>query len=399
MHLPFLLPLLLLAGGVRAAGPATLLLRGENLARQRELTQAGAGSTAEPLRQLRREADKFLRLEPYSVTTKQHPQPGLDPHDYVSLSRYGWPDPARPNGLPYVNRDGEPNPECKEYDSLTWGRMQRAVHNLAQAWYFSGEEKYAAGAARQLRVWFLDAATRMNPHLKHAQMLKGHDLGRASGIIDFHELPQLLDDILLLHGAPGWSAADEQQLQAWFRELLTWLRTSPNGRKEAEACNNHGCWYDAQTAALALFIGDRAQAHEILESVKTRRIAAQIEPDGRQPRELGRTLSVNYTLFNLQALFTLARLGEQVGVELWHYRTQDGRSLRAAFDWVLPYALGSKGWEHKQISKENFSPLANLLRLAAAAYQEPAYEQALARLAVAGDEKMWTDFYSPAAKK
>lgn len=400
MNLRILLPVLLLAGsGARAAAPATLVLRGEELAQQRELTRASAAATAEPLRQLRREADKFLRYPPYAVTTKQHPQPGFDPHDYVSLARYGWPDPTTPNGLPYINRDGEPNPETKEYDNLTWDRMQRAVHNLAQAWYFSGEDKYAAGAARQLRVWFFDAATRMNPNLEHAQLLKGHDSGRSSGIIDFHQLPQLLDDILLLHGAPGWSAADEQQLQVWCRELLTWLRTSKNGRKEALATNNHGCWYDAQTAALALFIGDRTQARDILETVKTRRIATQIEPDGRQPLELGRTLSVNYTLFNLQALFTLARLGEQVGVDLWSYRTKDGRSLRAAFDWVLPYALGAKGWEHKQISQENFGPLAHLLRLAAVAYQAPAYEQALAKLSVTGDEKMWADFYLPAGKK
>ena len=379
--------------------PHTLLLRGEDLACTRTLVRDNDSSVMTPLKKLRREADKCLDAPLFIITEKKHPQPGFDPHDYVSLAKYYWPDPAKPGGLPYFSRDGEPNPEIEEYDNRTWGHMEHAVHNLAQAWYFTGEKKYAAGAARQLRAWFLDPATRMNPNLNHAQLVKGKDTGRGMGIIDTHGLPALLDDILLLHGASEWTTADEQNLRAWVREYLTWLRTSKNGRKEAEATNNHGNWYDAQAAACALFIGDHTQAREILEYTRHKRIPAQIEPDGQQPRELGRTLSINYTLFNLQALFACARLGEHAGVDLWNFRTPDGRSIRAALDWVLPYALQEKKWEHKQISKQNFGPLIGLLRLAAVAWREPAYEQALGKLKSSGDEKMWADFYSPSPKK
>jgi len=393
---------LLLTGAARAAtdtAPATLVLRGENLAHVRALAKAGDPSVAAPLKKLRREAEKCLAAPPVVITEKKHPQPGFDPHDYVSLATYYWPDPAKANGLPYISRDGERNPEIEEYDSQPKGRMEHAMRNLAQAWFFTSEAKYAAGAARQLHAWFLDPATRMNPNLNHGQMVKGKDTGRGSGIIDTHGLPELLDNILLLHGAPGWTTADEQKLRAWCRDYLTWLRTSKNGKKEADAANNHGSWYDAQCAALALFAGDHAQAKEILERTKSKRIAKQIEPDGRQPQELRRTLSISYTFFNLEALFTCARLGEHVGVDLWNFRTADGRGLRAALDWTLPYALHEKQWEHQQIHDTSFGRLYGLLRQASVGCHEPAYELKAAKIEATDDEKMLVNFYSPPAKK
>jgi hypothetical protein len=32
----------------------------------------------------------------------------------MSLAPYWWPDPKSPNGLPYIRRDGERNPEIKQ---------------------------------------------------------------------------------------------------------------------------------------------------------------------------------------------------------------------------------------------------------------------------------------------
>ncbi len=199
------------------AVPATLLLRGEDLARARALVRAGDPGVAEPLAKLRLRAAKALAAPAVVLTDKRHPQPGLDPHDYVSLATYYWPDPTKPDGLPYVSRDGEQNPEIEEYDFATLGRMQRAVHNLAHAWYFTGERRYAERAARQLRAWFVDPMTRMNPNLRHAQMIRGKDTGRSGGIIDLYRLPVLLDDVRLLRGAPGWTDADEEGLRALTR--------------------------------------------------------------------------------------------------------------------------------------------------------------------------------------
>ena len=75
---------------------------------------------------------------------------------------------------------------------------------------------------------------------------------------------------------------------------------------------------------------------------RKRRIGREIEPDGSQPEELGRTRSWHYCVFNLRAFVELASLGDRAGVNLWLYTTPDGRSLRKAIDWLLPYALGQK---------------------------------------------------------
>ena len=156
--------------------------------------------------------------------------------------------------------------------------------------------------------------------------------------------------------------------------LCPWLRTSDSGKKEAAATNNHGCWYDAQVAALALFSGQTDLACEVLEASKHVRIDCQIQPDGSQPRELARTKSFGYTIYNLRALCTLAHLGDRVGVDLWHYHSADGRSLRKAVEYVLPYADAKQAWPHPELHFKR-SDLLDLLEQARPLLDEKQFQQ------------------------
>jgi len=106
-------------------------------------------------------------------------------------------------------------------------------------------------------------------------------------------------------------------------------------------------------------------------------------------------LAANLTLVALDGLFRLAQLGAGVGVDLWHYRTDGGRSLRAALDWLVPYATGKQPWTHKQISPQDFRPCVRLLRQAARVYHEPAYEKAIGQLPDTGDELLWVNLCYP----
>ena len=337
---------------------------------------------------LRREADKALKAGPFSVMDKPRMPPSGDKHDYLSLAPYSWPNPETKDGLPYINRDGQVNPESeKGTDSPVLGHMASTVQTLALAYYLMGDEAYARQATKLLRVWFLDPATRMNPHLEYSQAIPGRNGGRGAGIIEFHVLVDVLDAAGLLEYSSQWTAGDRQAMRAWCAAYLHWLRTSPFGQKEAAARNNHGTWYDVQVAALALYVGQEEVAREVLRQSKQRRIAAQIEPDGSQPRELGRTRSFHYSLFNLQALFTLANLGERVGVGLWHYQSADGRSLRKALDYVAPYADARKPWPHAEMRMER-AELGALLRQAATVFGEQPYRQLLSLLP-AGDAAEW----------
>lgn len=375
--------------------PKTFCLDGRSLMETRRKVLENDSSLTRALAKIRRDADDALRQKSVTVTDKIFSAPSGDKHDYVSLSPYFWPDPATPKGLPYVLRDGEVNPEAKKYDSDRLGKMCHRVQVLTLAYFLTGEETYAESAARQLRVWFLDPATRMNPHLKYAQMVKGKNEGSRWGIIDTWFLIYVVDGVALLEGSKSWTAADTGKMQKWFADYLTWLRTSDLGIAEANANNNHAVYYDLQVADFALFTGQTNLARNILAAVGRKRIQTQIEPDGSMPLELARTKSLMYSLFNLKAFFTLARLGETVDVDLYNYRTADGRSLRAALDWMTPFATGQKPWTHKQITKQTFTPMATLFRQAAIAYHEPAYEKLIARVKGADDEVLMNGLLQP----
>jgi hypothetical protein len=267
--------------------------------------------------------------------------------------------------------------------------MIQNVKTLGLAYFFTGRESYATQAVKLLRVWFLDEATKMNPNLKYAQAIPGRNQGRGAGIIETHNLPELIDAVGLLHGSPAWGANDQRPLQKWFDAYLTWLLESPEGRAESKARNNHGSWYDVQIASFALFVDKKDLAKTILSEFSTKRVAQQIEPDGRQRRELERTQAWNYSLFNLEALFDAASLGNKIELDLWNFETPDKRGIRKALDWLLPFAIGAKKWSYKQISSWQPEKLAPFLRRAAVRYRELSYETAINKLSgVTGDERM-----------
>jgi len=332
-------------------------------------------------------ANKAMTEGPFSVMQKTVTPPNGDKHDYMSQAPYFWPDPAKPNGLPYIRRDGERNPELKkisDHDNL--GRMGEATRNLALAYYLTGDTAYADRAALLLRIWFLDPRTRMNPNLEFGQGIPGINTGRGIGLIETRSLMPAIDAVGLLAGSKSWTTVDQEGMKRWFTQFLEWMRTSQKGNDEDAAKNNHGTWYDLQVTDYALFLGDRQLAIDTLNRVKTRRIAVQIEPDGRQPLELARTNAFSYSIGNLDGLMQLASLGQQLGVDLWNFRTEDGRSIRAALDFLLPYALGSKKWDYQQISGFHSDALLHQLQRASAVYRDPKYAAAVRQLDAGKDE-------------
>ena len=348
--------------------PATLAIDG------RFLTQMKKQQDPVILKAVRSEADNAVDSGPFSVMEKKATPPSGTKHDYMSLAPYWWPNPATPDGMPYVRRDGETNPQARSIpDHTNVFKFEAAVQALALGYYFTGKEEYGARAALLLRTWFLDPATCMNPNLNYAQAVLGVNQGRGIGLIEMRDLPRVLDAITLLSASPSLTRADRDGLDKWFSTYLDWLQNSPNGRDEAAAKNNHGSWYDQQLAGIALFLGDKDLARTVAETAETKRIALQIKPDGSQPLELARTKSFSYSVFNLTALMRLAQEGDAVGVDLWSYRAADGGSLRAALDYLLPYAQGSKKWTYEALNGIEADSLTEPLLRAALHYRSPEY--------------------------
>ena len=330
---------------------------------------------------IREAADRAMKEGPFSVMDKQTAPPSGDKHDYMSMGTYWWPNPKTPTGLPYVRRDGETNPEIEKIpDHQNMGRVGKYSRALALAFYLTGNEAYAARAALLLRTWFLDPGTRMNPNLNFGQGIPGITNGRGTGIIDSRGLTDVVDAVGLLAGSKSWTAADEKGMETWFAAYLSWLQQSPIGQDEAKAANNHGTFYDVQVADFALFIHKSDLAREVIQQAETKRLGRQVMTDGSQPLEAARTRGLSYSLFNLEGLMKLAVLGEHVQVGLWHYQTDDGRSIRKALEYLLPYAAGDKKWEQQQITEFKPREVVPLLLLAAVKLRNPQYEKAAGRI-------------------
>lgn len=351
--------------------PRVFLLDGKQMQAIRERIHNGDKSFAPALVALERDAKVALKSIPCSVIDKTVTPPSGDKHDYMSQGPYWWPDPQKPDGLPYIRRDGERNPEIKNFsDYYNMGKMAGDVETLALAYYFLGDEKYAVKAAELLRTWFLNSATRMNPNLQYAQGIPGITTGRGIGLIETDEFLKVVESVGLLAGATAWTEADQRGMEEWFAKFLEWMLESQNGREEAAAKNNHGTFYDMQVVSYALFTGNKDLAVSVLREVGPKRIARQIEPDGRQPLELERTRAWSYSIKNVLGLMVLARLGENVDVDLWHYKTADGRSIPKALDYLLPFAFGEQMWPYKQITEWSPQDAFDLMRRAAAKYPD-----------------------------
>ena len=321
-------------------------------------------------------ARKALTTTVVPIVSKQATPPSGDKHDYMSQAPYFWRNPDTATGLPYIRRDGERNPEIKQYpDHDLLDKMIDTVERLSLGYFVTGKKEYAVRAGEILRMWFVDPSTRMNPNLEYAQAIPGLNTGRGIGIIETRGLTRVVDSVGMLAGSPSWSKTDQAGVEAWFSKYLAWMMTSKNGKDESASKNNHATFYDVQIASFALFVGNRHLARRTLEAAKQKRIATQIEPNGRQPLELERTKSWDYSVMNLEGLVSLAQLGDHIGIDLWNFRTDEGRGIRQAILFLEPFVRNPEKWPYKQITRFHAERFRSILRRASTQYKDPEFQK------------------------
>jgi len=325
-----------------------------------------------------KEADKRVGKPVITITENENLQASKDPHDYFSIGRYFWPDPSKPDGLPWIGRDGETNPDAvKASDEKKLSEMIHTVEYLALAYYLTGDEKYGAEAARYLRGFFLDAETKMNPHLNYGQSVPGQKTGRGSGLIDTRGFMTLPDVLKLLENCPAWTTKDREEMKAWWIQYGDWMQTSKIGLDEKKTTNNHGAAYDVQLAAVLVMSEKEDEARKVLGESLLARLDAHITPEGKQPRELARTKSWSYSCFNLKNICKGGVIAQSLGVGFWDHQGPEGRgSLKKAMLFLVPFLKNPESWPEKQITKFDSKEARVWLNDGAVVYEDEAIRNA-----------------------
>jgi hypothetical protein len=288
-------------------------------------------------------AKGLLQEKPATVTASSCKRSAGGVHDFYSEGDYWWPDPAKPDG-PYIQKDGQSNPENFSDHRLSMIRLSDITATLTSAWLLSGDKKYAVKALEHLKAWFVDPATRMNPNLLYAQAIWGRFTGRGIGLIDAYHLVEVAHSAKLLIESKAVPQADAEQIKIWFTQFLNWMTTHPYGIDEMNAKNNHGTCWVATAASMATMVGDEKVRQMCVDRFKTILLPSQMAEDGSFPLELKRTKPYGYSLFNIDAFCNVARILSTPADNLWAFTTPDGKSLKKGMEYIFPYIRDKATW-------------------------------------------------------
>ncbi len=293
-----------------------------------------------------RQAEAALGMAPVAITQSRARLSEGGPHDFYSNGDYWWPDPNQPDGLPYIRRDGQSNPDNFSAHRLALRDMRDAVAALACAHALDGEEKYAAKAVTLLKVFFLDEATRMNPSLLYAQAIPGRVSGRGIGIIDTLHLAEVPLAIMAIDKAQAMTPEVREGLKQWFADYAEWMTTHKYGLDEMNARNNHSVAYMVQLAAFARLTADTQKLELCRRRYREVFVPNQMAADGSFPQELARTKPYGYSIFQLDNMAILCQLLSTPDHDLWTFELPDGRGIRKAVAFLFPYLQDKRKWPH-----------------------------------------------------
>lgn len=330
--------------------PKTITFSGELLLEMKK------NATPDALSALKARADEQLLSPSINVTVRLMRAPTGNIHDYASIGSYWWPNPDTQDGLPYVRRDGEVTPLAK--DAMTHRLMARKVLELTLAAFYLEDEKYARDAVKALYDWHLNPETYMTPHAEYAQSIPGICSGRGIGIIDFAYSYQIFDSVAILE----WLGAIDEQtvlgLKAWYREFTDWMLTSENGITEDTEPNNHGTFFDVQILAMAIFTDREALVKKICSTAYERRFRSQIEPDGKMPLELARTMAMHYSFCNIRGLSMIANMAESRGYDEFIKPDKERGVclLKSAIDYIYPFVLNPQAFPYAESFNDDVYP-------------------------------------------
>jgi len=137
----------------------------------------------------------------------------------MSIAPYWWPNPNTPNGLPYIRRDGEVNPERDQTSDRK--RLDNCPGGPKRCRSATSSQDKRNTPHKQQNYWVSGFRIRHedDSYLRYAQAIPGRNNGRGAGIIETHNLAELIDAVGMLHESKSWEQRNQRALQDWFMPI------------------------------------------------------------------------------------------------------------------------------------------------------------------------------------
>jgi len=293
------------------------------------------------------QADAALFEKPITVTAFSSERSKGGKHDFFSEGDYWWPDTLHPNG-PYIQRDGLTNPQNFTAHRLAMIRFSKVVGNLTSAYILTKNTKYSNAAMGHLKAWFIDTATLMNPSILYGQAITRKVSGRGIGVIDMIQMVEVAQSVSVLEKSSLINNKDISDIKNWFTQYLKWVTTHSYGIDEREAKNNHGTCWVMQVAVFAKLVGDTSLLSYCNNRFKTVLLPSQMAPNGSFPLEIKRTKPYGYSLFNLDAMVTLASVLSTQKENLFDFIGTGNVSIKKGIEFMFPFIVNKASWPYEK---------------------------------------------------
>ena len=239
-----------------------------------------------------------------------------DPKEVAELeSRAEWlVGQLERSGYAHITDKATPSPtsDDKDYihgaaDAEQLHHMMNNVFLLATAAAVTKRDGFGRAVVEQLRVFFADPETGMNPRLTFPD-------NKATDLVDLYDMPRVLDAIALIQDHMPDPAV--RALKGWFTTFLSKV-DGIQFHYYPEHAGLTGAPYDVLRMSIATWLGKPNIVREQAAALQGRlERAIKAEGESQLPVAL-----------QMDALAVSAELALRAGIDLWGHKTQSGRTL------------------------------------------------------------------------
>jgi hypothetical protein len=280
------------------------------------------------------DANSELSKSYYSITKN-----GGYPNKSVYYVRgpYAWrcnenPCEAECTGTEWTICDGHTNPNADREDYKEAISVGTAVRNLALAYKFTNDTRYADKAIYFINHWTVNSSTMMLPYYP----------GFQSKIELSITMPAMFYGAELLLDYPGWKASDKQA-------FINWASKFGNSAVLWSETNNFENWRNVVLFSTAVLTDNKTMLDYAVANWK-KVIPLHINNSGFMTKEINRADSLSYSTYAINGMMQGAEIARHQGIDLYNYKDSRGIGLKKALDTHAPYVANPSKWPLSQVN-------------------------------------------------